>query len=286
MSTASQDSAGTRWFVVVGARRTGTNILREILNTNDQIAMLGEVFTPSPAPAQWANFLTYATSRKVPPSNAAEATSLLDEYFEFVEYRVRNHWRDKRKSASQTVGVDIKYDQLWQIAPTDQAPGAPPFLLGYFQRHRILLIHTIRENVIKCAISEMIAQQRNFWHNYDGAVVDRGYHVDAGDCLSRARQIVRQRAEFERLARGCLLIEVNYEQLAAAIDGALQGQIAEYAIPFKHIAKALRVPCRFSYDGRLRRAINVPYSRVITNHAELRRAVAGSEFYPFAESLD
>ena len=36
-------------FVVIGAQRTGTNILREILNSNQQIAMLGEVLAASPA---------------------------------------------------------------------------------------------------------------------------------------------------------------------------------------------------------------------------------------------
>ena len=47
---------GYRLFVVIGAQRTGTNILREILNTNERIAMLGEVLMPSPAPADWDNF--------------------------------------------------------------------------------------------------------------------------------------------------------------------------------------------------------------------------------------
>jgi hypothetical protein len=46
------------------------------------------------------------------------------------------------------------------------------------------------------------------------------------------------------------------------------------------------VPFRFSYDGHLRRAIDVPYSRVISNVAELRHAVADSEFSRFAAALE
>jgi hypothetical protein len=90
-------TASTRWFVVIGARRTGTNILREVLNCNRQIAMLGEVFTPAPAPAHWLNFLSHRTDSKFPPVNASEGTALLDEYLQFVEHRIRSHWQDAKK---------------------------------------------------------------------------------------------------------------------------------------------------------------------------------------------
>lgn len=52
----SSRASGNHLFVVIGAQRTGTNLLREILNTNERIAMLGEVLTPSPAPAHWDNY--------------------------------------------------------------------------------------------------------------------------------------------------------------------------------------------------------------------------------------
>jgi hypothetical protein len=77
--------AGRHLFVVIGAQRTGTNILREILNTNEHIAMLGEVLTPSPAPAHWDNFSRTLPIGSIHPANFGEAESLLDQYFEFVE---------------------------------------------------------------------------------------------------------------------------------------------------------------------------------------------------------
>ena len=98
--------------MVIGAQRTGTNILREILNTNEQIAMLGEVLSPSPAPAHWDNFCRGLPARSTPPESFGEAESLLDRYFEFVRYRIRNHWEGNKKSRSHAFGVDIKYNQL------------------------------------------------------------------------------------------------------------------------------------------------------------------------------
>ena len=99
-------------FVVIGAQRTGTNLLREILNTNEQIAMLGEVLSPSPAPAHWDNFCRRLPHHSVLPATPGEAESLLDQYFEFVQYRIRNHWAGNKKNRSRAFGVDIKYNQL------------------------------------------------------------------------------------------------------------------------------------------------------------------------------
>jgi hypothetical protein len=202
-------SSRTCWFVVIGARRTGTNLLREILNTNHAAAMLGEVFTPSPAPAHWSNFLEHETRRVFPPPNFVDAASLMDEYFEYVEYRIRNHWQDNKKAAAHALGFDVKYDQLGRITPSDNASSASPFLLEYFKSRRFVLIHTTRYNVIKCALSEIIAQRRNLWHNYGGARFDRPYYVVPSDCLSRARSTARRRGEFERFAERYQLIEAT-----------------------------------------------------------------------------
>ena len=124
--TSLRDS-GVALFVVIGAQRTGTNILREILNTNEQIAMLGEVLSPSPAPAHWDNFRRRLPLHSVLPATPGEAESLLDEYFEFVQYRIRNHWAGNKKNRSRAFGVDIKYNQLTNIAPANWNSAASPF---------------------------------------------------------------------------------------------------------------------------------------------------------------
>src|SRR5260370_42376892 len=105
---ADTSARDIRLFVVIGAQRTGTNILREILNTNEQIAMLGEVLSPSPAPAHWDNFCRGLPVRSASPATGGEAESLLDRYFNFVQYRIRNHWEGNKKSRNGAFGVDIK----------------------------------------------------------------------------------------------------------------------------------------------------------------------------------
>ena len=98
--------------------------------------MLGEVLTPSPAPAHWDNFCRSLPARSVLPATFSETESLLDQYFEFVQYRIRNHWEGNKKSRSHAFGVDIKYNQLRQIAPANWNSSSAPFILGYLRISR------------------------------------------------------------------------------------------------------------------------------------------------------
>lgn len=105
MAKGTSSSSCFRLFVVVGVQRSGTNILREILNTNKHIAMLGEVLFPNPAPSCWYNFIADLPSDNVPPLTSIDAEALLDRYLEFIEYRIRNHWVDGDKSGCDAIGM-------------------------------------------------------------------------------------------------------------------------------------------------------------------------------------
>ena len=277
--------AGRHLFVVIGAQRTGTNILREILNTNEQIAMLGEVLSPSPAPAHWDNFCRTLANGSIPPASFSEAESLLDQYFEFVEYRIRNHWEGNKKNCSRAIGVDIKYNQLRRIAPSDWS-ATHPFILSYLRSRGAILIHTTR-NIVHCAISTLIASQRNLWHNYDGAVIDRVYEIDVAECLTHARSIVQEHDTFLRSADGCRIVNCCYESLIDDLGRTGPANtIPEGPGPLRDIAAALDVSFGFRDDGRLQKAINVPYRRLLTNYDALLRRLENSEFSALVPTLE
>jgi LPS sulfotransferase NodH len=274
-------------FVVIGAQRTGTNLLREILNTHEDIAMLGEIFSPSAAPAHWDNFLRNRSSARMPPASVAEAEELLDRYFEFVAYRIHNHWSAGLKSRSSMLGVDIKYNQLGRIAPAGWSSFEPPFLLQYFASRDVTLIHAVRANVIHCALSALIASQREVWHNYDGVVIDRSYPIDIEECLAWARAIVSDHAGFLEFAKELQIVTCGYEELLADIARASVGEeIPEAPGPLRDIARAFGVPFQFRYGGRLKKAINVPYQRLLTNYEEFATALKASEFSAFSTTLE
>ena len=271
-------------FVVIGAQRTGTNILREILNTNDQIAMLGEILTPSPAPAHWDNFCRGLPVGKAVPVTFAEAESLLDQYFEFVRYRIRDHWEGNRKRCARSFGVDIKYNQLRYIAPTNWN-SCSSFILGYLRSRKATVIHTTR-NVVHSAISTLIAAQRNVWHNYDGSVIDRSYQIDVGECLAYARRVLQDRNAFIESARGGKVVTCSYENLVDDIERASSAEeIPEGHGPLWDIAVALGSRFKFRYDRRLQKAISVPYSKLLTNYDALVERLKDSELSALVPTL-
>jgi hypothetical protein len=56
--------------------------------------------------------------------------------------------------------------------------------------------------------------------------------------------------------------------------------------PLRNIAEALGSSYDFRYDGRLQKAINVPYSRLLSNYDALIRRLEVSEFATLVSTLD
>jgi hypothetical protein len=281
----STAAVGHQLFMVIGTQRTGTNILREILNSNEHIAMLGEVLTPSTAPAHWDNFCRALPFGNSYPRSFSEAETLLDRYFEFVRYRIRNHWEGNKKNGSHAIGIDLKYNQLRRIAPSNWS-AANPFILSYLRSRGAILIHTTR-NIIHCAISTLIASQRNLWHNYDGAVIDHAYEIDVAECLAHARSIAREHDTFLTTADGCHIVNCRYESLNDDLERAgPRDEIPESPGPLRDIAAALNVPFHFRNDRRLQKAINVPYSKLLLNYNALVRRLENSEFSALVLTLE
>jgi Sulfotransferase family len=280
----NSDLAGNQLFVVIGAQRTGTNLLREILNTNDQIAMLGEVLTPSPAPAHWDNYLRNLPVGDTHPVSAGQAEALLDRYFEFVRYRIRNYWEGDRKRRSHAFGIDIKYTQLRHIGPSSWESSCP-FILSYLRSRGATIVHTMR-NVIHSAISTLIASERNLWHNYNSAVIDRRYEIDVDECLARARTITWHRDAFLNSVKNNKVVNCHYESLIHDVERAGSGkQIPAGPGPLWNIAAALIAAFDFRNERRLQKAIDVPYSRLLTNYDDLIRRLENSEFSRLVPTL-
>jgi hypothetical protein len=215
-----------------------------------------------------------------------QTESLLDRYFDFVRYRIRNHWEGNRKSRSHAFGVDIKYNQLTRIAPDKSDSTSTPFILCYLRSRRATLIHTTR-NPIHCAISTVIASQRRIWHNYDGTIIDRDYHVDVDECLAHARTILQHRAAFLNAAYGCKIVTCRYEGLVDDLRRAgSEEEIPDGPGPLRDIAAALGSSSTFRYDRRLQKAINIPYFRLLSNYDAFLRRLKDSEFSAFAATLE
>ena len=202
-----------------------------------------------------------------------------------MRFRIRYHWAGKKKYDSHAFGIDIKYNQLTRLAPVNWNATCP-FIVSYLRSREVILIHTTR-NIIHCVISAMIASQRNLWHNYDGVLVNHPYEIDIAECLRYARTIVRDQNKFLKCTDGCSIVNCRYENLIDDLKRAGPwDEIPEGPGPLWDIAAALKTPFHFRDDRRLQKAINVPYSRLLSNYDALLRRLENSEFSVLVPTLE
>ena len=290
----------TKLFVVIGFQRTGTEILSEILNSHPEISAFQEILLPSYEPTfvvgghlvskgifPLDNFLRENGCPKLPLVSSIEAESLLDRYFEYLCARVRESSHTETKRQAHLVGVNIKYSQLMDNNPGLWDSNAPPFLLCYLKSRGVQLIHTTRKNVLHCAISHLIAEQRGVWHDYEGASLDKTYFIDIGRCLEICRRIMRERESFLKFAPQFEFVPCCYEDLCLDLARSVPDKSIPAAPgPLSDIAQALHVSPDFRYEGNLRKAIRVTYSKLISNWGDLVADINRSEFASLASTLN
>ena len=92
--------------MVVGTQRTGTTLLRHILNSNDSIVMVAEVMLPYPDSCHWEHFAACLPPGSLPPPDERAGLDLLDRYFTYLHGQVRAKWNGPRKQAAGVIGVD------------------------------------------------------------------------------------------------------------------------------------------------------------------------------------
>lgn len=284
------------YFVLIGFQRTGTNLLREVVNSNPRLFLYGEVFSVNESPSCWHKFKRTPEATPYSPLDFDQAVILMDSYLSYLRDEGPEHTRD----GAAWLGFDVKYDQLHCVRPFPsnyltrilRRLGRPaactpvPYLLRYLRLRDIPIIHMLRRNVLHVAISVLIAWQRDRYHNYEHATFHEKYPVKPRLLLRIARKTMAERKAFEQLAEGLRLLPCEYEDLVndlARRDEA--GRFPPDTRVLRSIARFLGVPNTFSYDDRLRKTLNKPYAQIISNYKQVVRAVRNSEFEAFADTI-
>lgn len=273
------------FFVLVGSQRSGTNFVREVLNTHPKLHVHGEVMWPSPHPAVWHNFLRTCSYRSQPAVLDADANQLLDDYLVHLSEDTRRGNPMKADSLSM-IGVDIKYNQMRTAGPLIQDLNAPPFLFGYLRDRRIPLLHVFRRNLLHQALSLVIAESRGIYHNYGGRSFEGDLFVEPSRVVERCYWIAEQRALFRQMSSGTELHDLAYEDLADLCDAS------EMDVPLDGgsavvvgLSKFLGVDPDFRRPKSISKVINRPFRKILSNYEALKRAILVSEFHQFEGSI-
>jgi LPS sulfotransferase NodH len=190
-------------FIILGRSRTGSNFLRGLLNSHDQVVVYGEIF-------QNKNSIGWALP------GFSNNGQLMQEFYKqptrFVEQRVYK----KFPVHTCAVGFKIFYyhaqDEAW-IPVWD-----------YLRQHReIKVLHIIRRNILRTHLSRKLAMLNDLWVNTNGNTSKKkSVRLDYSECLNDFQQTWNWQQEYARLFLDHDLMEVVYEDLAADYRPVMQ----------------------------------------------------------------
>lgn len=281
-------SGDVRAFALIACQRSGTHLLRQVLNTNPFLALLEEPFSVKSDPILWCNFIRELPASEYPAMNTEGAANHIDRYLRAIQHdtRCRREVYGGYKSWVTVIGLDIKYNQLKSANPLFNDLLARPFLLDYFRARRIPIFHLVRNNVAHCAISIVIANARNVFHNQTGVPFVGKYRIAPLELINYMRWIRNERAEFLRLSHDLDVTTLSYEDLVEDIQSAqATGVIPKGSRVLSRIADCLSVSNEFSTVGCMHKVINKPYADILENYDEIVGTIRDSEFAEFATTL-
>jgi len=244
-------------FVIVGAARTGSTLLVDLLNAHSQVLAFGELFrTPEAIGWDVRPFVTYQSPRLIDLYRADPVA--------FLEYSVFRRW----PANYAAVGFKLFYyharqppqSAVWDHLASDR---------------NIRILHIRRQNLLAQYLSLLIAHKTDVWSTTRSPPDQHEpIRIDVEACRRHFLDVRRSEDECADVFKNHAVRNVYYESLARNYAGEMQG-----------IADFLGVrPERIG--SNLVRQSKGPVSQTITNYDELKRAFANTCWQEFFDDRD
>jgi hypothetical protein len=278
---------GPKICFITGTQRTGTNLLRDILGSNDGFALAGEVVTPTDHPFCWYEFLKRKRIGAIGPQNWDKMNPLVDEWIAGLQDTMVGTWENgSTKSADSWVGGDIKYNQLRTISPVYWELAEIPYILFYIRERRGKVIHVRRRNILKLMLSNMIAEQSGVWHLSNSQQFEKKFDIDIDICLRRMKTAQVEEQEFLKHSQTVQVVECVYEDLVANMPTAERHSVATgLGGPLARISNRFELDGGFAPPANFKKVVNQPYGEIVSNFEALISAVSKSEFRDMADEV-
>jgi len=223
-----------RRFVIFAQGRSGSTLLTDILNSHPRIYCADEILT-------WPHRYPLAW---------ANACSI-------------GHRGD-------TYGFKVKIYQLTQAQRMDD----PGVFLRRLHDDGWQLIHLQRHNILRQALSAMVAAQRDMYHLAAGAQGPQAVKIDVDDLLWRTEERARFLAAEDSAMGGIPHLKLSYE--SDLLQPEAQQHTGARVFEWLGLEPA-------AITVRLRKIVPEDLNKVVVNYDEAERAIRAS---PFAELLD
>ena len=239
-------------FVIVGAARTGSTLLVDLLNAHSQVLAFGELFrTPEEIGWDVRPFITYQSPRVIDLYRADPVA--------FLERSVFRRW----PANYAAVGFKLFYYHARQ--PPQSA------VWDHLARDRsIRILHIKRRNLLAQYLSLLIAHKTDVWSTTRSpANPPEPIRIDVEACRKHFLDVRRSEDECADFFEYHTIRNVYYESLARNDACEMQGIADFLGVRQEPIGSALV------------RQNKGPVSQTITNYDELKRAFADTRWQEF-----
>lgn len=267
-------------YILLATQRSGTNMLRKIIATDERVHCLPEVFNnsyngrsdfPEGIP-YYFEFLEEQVREDPARCHPDAAYDIVSNYFDIVARRM--------ESDGRTALVDVKYSSLNHADATWRQPGKRPEMIRLFKEQNYPIVHLRRRNLVRLAFSLARAIQSKQYvarrdHDVSEVLIDldvRGF-VNSLYELKRNDELI---CKWLKLM-GSQSLELVYEDLFEEHPGS-----PFLPEPFQQIADFLDLDeVRFDLVPKTRKLAPQDLRDEISNFDELEAALRGTEFEEF-----
>lgn len=152
------ETLAARTIVTIATQRSGTKAFAQSLNSGELVRSAYEIFLPTnPAGSVTRAFVAHLGEHPDFTFSAEELTGFLDDFFAKLHASTDRDW----------LHFDVMYDNLGVFSTLWTYPIGLPwrnFLMGYFRSRGFLVLHLVRNDILECFASNIIAQTRNLYH--------------------------------------------------------------------------------------------------------------------------
>jgi len=264
--------------VLLARQRSGTNALRDVLDSHQEVFCLPEVFQAEPSPkARFeveANYFNFLDARKDSLKRALTSEDAQGEFFlEYLQFL--GTFSEKRYMV-----VDIKYNSAHNVDGPWRDIGGAPSLFRFIKSNEMRVLNLTRLNYLRYYLSWIKTERTRKYHlhaaNSDAPmkVEDEGIAIDLDDLLFRLELCSSE----DRLVRQVLgghsgYLAIEYEELFPRIGEPPSEEV------LGRVAGWLGIDAEFpKSQPRYRKQSVLPLSEAITNYDEVAEALRGTEF--------
>jgi hypothetical protein len=263
--------------VLLARQRSGTNALRDVLDSHPELFCLPEVFQAQPSPKARheveANYFNFLDERRDEVKRVLTSEEAQEDLF--LEYlRFLGTFSEKPRMV-----VDVKYNSAHNVDAPWRDLAAEPTLFAYVRRNGIRVLNLRRRNYLRYYLSWLKTERTRRYHLHasgpDGAVAveDEGILVDVDEMRFRLELCRNEDDLIHRMLGGYPhYLAIEYEELFPRIGAppaeAELGSIAGWMGIEPEFEKT---------QPRYRKQSVLPLEEAIVNFDEVAAALRGTD---------